>query len=121
MVSKNTVIFAGFCLTFPSLLNAGPCPPYHPGVQTAADEGRIVRFATASSEPLTSEPESIEIAEVEAGLAARLLLGSSDGSTISLSGIFSVANCFDGNLVYATVAASSLLSQRAEGLRHQLR
>ena len=112
MVSENTAILAGFFLTLSSLLNAAPCPPHSPGVQTEEVGGRIVRFATASSEPLTSEPESIEIAEVEAGLAARLLLGSSDGNTISLSGIVRVANCFDGNFVYVTVAESSGLRLR---------
>ena len=82
-----------------------------------------IRMATASAEPFTSEPDSVEAAEAEADLAARALLIRSDEAGTgagSLSGVTRLASCFDGRFVHVTVVEDPELARMARELHERM-
>ena len=93
------------------------------GVRTQGIGTQQIRVATASAEPFTSEPDSVEAAEAEADLAARALLIRLDEAGTgagSLSGVTRLASCFDGRFVHVTVVEDPELARMARELRERM-
>jgi hypothetical protein len=107
--ARLTSAFGGLLLAFSSWSANAACPVRSLGVASEVVGTQAVRTATASAEPLTSAPESIETAEDEADLAARALL-------LPLG----ISTCFDGRFVYVTVLEDAKLARQARDLRARM-
>jgi hypothetical protein len=118
--ARLTSAFGGLLLAFSSWSANAACPVRSLGVASEVVGTQAVRTATASAEPLTSAPESIETAEDEADLAARALLLPLGHVRGAFSGVIRISTCFDGRFVYVTVLEDAKLARQARDLRARM-
>lgn len=118
--TRLTSTLGGVLLSLLPLSALAHCPSRALGVRAEVIRERHVRTATASAEPFTNAPDSVEAAEDEADLAARALLLLPEQTLGSLSGLMRIASCFDGRSVYVTVMEDPELARKARALRSRM-
>jgi len=111
-------------LSFSNIAAAGgmTCPPYSIGLHKVNENGETSYFAVSRTEAFDNTEESFDMAEAEARLTARKLIGDKvfKRQSVILKGAQDIAICRKKKFVYAVVKQSPRSQTQADNLKNQI-